>query len=1421
MINYNDIESLKKQAIYPTSNEKYVLSKRSERVIRSPEYKILGFLNDFCYSYSHYYISKSNLDGVIISNTYIGTDIDHGSFNENVNFMYLYKDKKFYKMDENLNIEWEEELDDYIRSITMDSNGHAYIVYQNSRIIHEYLPDRTRLRSFRDSDDVTNKTRIFKTFVNKGRTEMYAIGSIFVRITEPFVPKTKDSLLLNENGKFICDNDGTPIIISVLVDQVNTDYYAYYAETFIDKYNLVTGIREEHNILNKDYGVRSTDPYYNYDNLYVNGNNIYIYSNEYIQKINKSMINIWKHYIGYNENTKKYNQLGHIEYDDNTFDEYMYFVEDLYETNGHGFGKINTKGELIWKIEFEKSIEDVNLSLGIYKNNIFTAHKSLMNIVDSYSLAVNNYNVLFRTKNGHLIKVIRNNEDEIYSNAYYDKFTLLADVAKPGLSEYIDYPLYVRGNEPLLDEDGNQILITKYNDNYLNPENYDVYKLKGVEIRNTPYPKGAIITKNQSLILQTIKKKILSTLKSVKPPTINEDITNVSGIGLAKIGITGITSRNDPVGDIISFAAIGYGRIGYAEIRDRWDEYDKDKTYEYKFDICADRHIFRNNIITKKNGLSIITKKSGASILKKVKDYYKYIFRRFSDIDIVLEFVMQSGILNTHLPYFADKLIHHTTHMIEDMQEAHVPVSYDLKAQKMFSYYFYSVEIPIRTLNTQVYLCHNLPYMRKQDSDSIFIDSMANLVDKGTIKPFIMFIDGKAIKWSNMTIVHNWEYDYVVISNIDHDTSYKYKVESILLPCLIRYGEDNNILPTDCERFLFDKNGRYTSEVDNEGMRIEIIDPNIYGNTYNWGLNTKYIKVESEYNQISSDKNILIFENNKFSSSNTDYIMDHGDNIYTYAKNNFAVIKTFYYIKANDSKNILNKLPNYDQVEEDTVSNVNSMANTYLDDFRNNKFDYSYNKKYSYNENVSRAIEYIMGYDMSLLNKYYIDQANVRCYCYDGKDILKRTNGSYLEMPRDRKYGLDDYVVVFKNGNLYERYREIEYRANMFRIPVVGSVSDTDTLEVIHYKNIDNKYYPTRLTHMSIEEQKLLEDIAAIDYGRIDFARLYENDWYYSKMDNEGHPAYDYKDYLVKHLRHGNLTIWGNNESGSKIYDDVIPDDNYIQYPIEFEYKNNKDQYGNYKDTEIIIEDRYYKYKILNFTSKRQFHTMYYNVVEDNRSEFDLDQTFRFCRNRKQYMIFVNGKKINYDEWDLLIPRMDPYTEYTIRALTDFNGNVVLINDKPLKIYNTYSELKYINTHKMAIKTMTPLKKGDIIDIIYVPDPYDEIILRNYIPNENGVVELNREILQYPFSKDLFLVFMNGKKVPNDQIDDINMNKIRLKSITDDDKASMDNITICKYIIPDNILKELYSYGDDWSDSIDKLSDSDFYKLFVQLKNTL
>ena len=202
-------------------------------------------------------------------------------------------------------------------------------------------------------------------------------------------------------------------------------------------------------------------------------------------------------------------------------------------------------------------------------------------------------------------------------------------------------------------------------------------------------------------------------------------------------------------------------------------------------------------------------------------------------------------------------------------------------------------------------------------------------------------------------------------------------------------------------------------------------------------------------------------------------------------------------------------------------------------------------------------------------------------------------------------------------------------------------------------------------------------------------------------------------------------------------------------------------------------------------------------------------------------MIFVNGKKLNYNEFELMIPKMEfvTTTTYTLRPLVNHNDDIITINDQPMKMGDTTVETntEYTKTDRMAIKTNIPLVLGDLIEIVYVPDPYDEITLTNYIPNENGIVELDKEILQYPFSKDLFLIFMNGKKVSNDLIYDVSKNKIRIKDISDEDIANMKNITICKYIIPDEILKEVYSYGDRWSDAIDSLSESDFHKLFVEL----
>ena len=48
-INLDSIETLQGKVVFPTSNSQYILS-REFQTIREPEYKLLGFLNNYSYS---------------------------------------------------------------------------------------------------------------------------------------------------------------------------------------------------------------------------------------------------------------------------------------------------------------------------------------------------------------------------------------------------------------------------------------------------------------------------------------------------------------------------------------------------------------------------------------------------------------------------------------------------------------------------------------------------------------------------------------------------------------------------------------------------------------------------------------------------------------------------------------------------------------------------------------------------------------------------------------------------------------------------------------------------------------------------------------------------------------------------------------------------------------------------------------------------------------------------------------------------------------------------------------------------------------------------------------------------------------------------------------------------------------------------
>lgn len=1263
-ISLDNLDILHNKTIFTTNDEKYILAQEGQKIVNSPEFTILGFLNGYGYASSDGTIVKSNLEGDIISRLYI--EVEHGVFYEGLHYMYFYIDNIIYKIDENLNVLWTKELDDNIKNISIDAYGSIYVIFKNSRIIKKFLNDGNLVLYLDDSDDITSTCRLYNVFVTKGCGYIYVIGSNFY-------------------------NDNRVI-------------------SFIDKYDVRKGIRLNREILEESDNVKKDDPYYEYHNIVVDGDYIYIYAKEYIKKINIKMRTLWKYNMAFNTISEGQNILSKLEFDDTKYENYIYFVEDLYDTNGYGFGKLDTNGRLIWKISSAENKLNMDFKLNVYKDTLFVSTIEFISAKSHYVLALDDNRVLFKTTiDGQLIELVEDSYDDMYGGQNYNGFYLLGDKIKDDVPKYYNYPLMHDTGMITIDENNEEVLLLREeNKDYNNPENYEYFKLLAEDITNIRNTDTMIITRDGQSI-QTMNK---SSIVSREP-------------------YQGMDSY-----DFIVSA--------YDEKIDTLDDRDLVRSkgrYSSNSILLADSHKFYDNIITKKDEFIIITKKKGYEIIKKKRRIYKYLVQKLVDIDILVEYLRQNGIVDTRIPKYVDKLRHHTTHMIDDMQLAHSPMYYDIDCLRKFSYTYDGYEYPVRNNGVQLWLCHNIPYVKKRRNNPIFIENMAELVKNEDIKPFIIFINGKAIKWSDIIIIRDYFYSYIAINNVYEKDPI---MECVLLPCVIRYGEDNNILPYDTTNFYFDDNGLLTDNIDDISIRVEIIDKDVSGNSYKADEN-KYVKVETENNQLANHHNIIVFENNKLFGDSRFYLQAYGNNIFKYLRDtNDILFKTFYFNKANDSKNMLFKL-DHDQVDKDIIDDiVNDNHHDYIDNFQS-QFDFSMSRNKTYEKNIAEATRYILTYDMSLLIDYYIDQNNITTVTYTGEDLLELVSrtGGYLVMPRTRTNGLDDYVVIFHNSKLYKYYKAIEYNANMFKIPIFNHVEREDIFEIIHFKNVDNRY------------SKITINL------------------------NEPH-------YISNYLRYNNFALYANSPIGRPIYDEFDVTNN-IQYDVSFIYKNIFDQYERYKNTIISLDTPYYYGKQLNITSKRQFHYMYFNVNETLNS-IDLNPEFRFCRNKNQYMVFIDGYKLTADMWNLNI----------------------MSNNNP--------DLSCIN-----ISFNDSIQIDKVIEIIYIPDAFEETIIKEYDPKLGlGDITIeNIDTLDYSFNKDLFLIFAGFTgdkyqcgKVNNANIQNISMNKIRITN----HNGKLYNLCICKYFEPDDLLAKIFSYGDIWSNSIDQLSKEEFEKLLTKAK---
>ena len=1232
-ISINDIEVLKDKEIFETSSEKYILSQEYEMIFRDPEFKILGFIGDFMYTYTDGYITKYTTEGTFISRIMI--EVEHGTFNDSVPFMYLFCDNILYKMTKNLEIEWSIVLDDYIRSINMDSAGDVFVLFQNSRSIYKYGKDGKVLLYLNRSEDASATTRLYRTYISKGRGFLYVTGTKF------------------QSGKCQC---------------------------FIDKYNTFKGELIERQYFFETINVITDDEQYEIDDIYVNGDYIYIKGYNYIQKINIKAQPIWKIMFGWNEITQTYNSLSHIEYDNTSYQDFIYFCEDLSDTNGYSYGKMTTQGNLLWKLTCKENDMDVQFRIAIRDEYIYTYNREQLQAYIPSVLAVDNNSLLFETRDNHLVKLIEYGK-EYLSSDYFGGKLLYSDEIKDDIPERIYVPLLYQDGY-ITNEENKMLVFEDENKNYYQDENFLYKRLIAEILDSANYLKSRIKAKSGLFIITKNGNRIRT-----KEPY--------------KIELTYDVIRTKKSGEVIKSSQ-------NQEILRK-----NGKPFVY-YGLLADYFKFYTALITKRKHNILITKAKKEYICRKTFEIYKYYMRKLKDINILVEYIVQNNVLDTLFPNYIEKLKHHTYSILEEIQEDNCPCYYDLKAIKYDHYTFDAHTYDIDENYMSIFMCKNLPFIKKKDYKPLDIRSMASMVEDETVFPFIMFVNGRAIKWSDMTIVRDWHESFIIIQNMNDDTVYSEDVDCILYPCTIHYGEDNMIDDTNQTGIYFTDNGLFTTNPENISMRIEILDNDIISTTQRIDATKNYIELDLEKNKLSTESNIFVFDKGLFDSDNRYYLQNTGYNIYNYSKpTDDVVFRSFYFIKGLDSKNMIFNIPNTENVKEDAINNVTgNKVSEYLTTLNYN-FDFHFSRNKTYNRNIAEAIDYVSSYDISLLMKYYKEKCNMETTTMTGVEVNEKASDGHLIISRKRKPNLDDFIVVYKNGLLYEEYPNITSSHKTFTIPINGFMDD-DILEIVHYHNVHNRDYI-----INIES---VDDIVNI-------------------MDV---------------LRYDNFLLFASDSEAST-----------SQNLIDFNYINHFNEYGLYTGSNITLTDTSYYGKNLSISGKRQFHYQHFDTVT-NDGIYTLSDDFKFTQNKNQYLIFVNNKKIAMDKWELL------------------------------------------NTSSLQIQ-LIGITDVQNIDVFYLPDECDEITNTEYRTTFGmGDVDIPDGEIDVPFDKDVFLVFVDGVKVPNEQIQEIDRNSFRILNQED----IIPNLCICKYIQSDVIMKELISYEELWSNGTESLNKEVFERLF-------
>ena len=522
------------------------------------------------------------------------------------------------------------------------------------------------------------------------------------------------------------------------------------------------------------------------------------------------------------------------------------------------------------------------------------------------------------------------------------------------------------------------------------------------------------------------------------------------------------------------------------------------------------------------------------------------------------------------------------------------------------------------------------------------------------------------------------------------------------------YMNINNILFR--ENFIVFRDGMMCNGFDNIGV----------GEYNGQGYNTLYIhtnsfKVHNTFNTIdytNGDDKVLI---------RNGYYQVDGDSIEPDPEQEYKLDVLVFYDRSLhriDNLSYLLPLRSYMVSNGDLVSYFNYGNKAYIRDLiKSLSFEYSNSNTIGVNQDL--AFNKVTQHNMLAFNPLYEKLNNYQSITMVGshanenfvkegffsvdKDDWGWDNLYTFTIQRMQHVNYTSYCMVYVNGELIDHYNKAKLFYDRICIPMEHEFNEFDEIELFYLNHCNNNELK-----FTIEEE--------------------------NGVINRYCPS------LPNKFNREELNVFSGDYQLDKdllVYKDMEYDEDIVSFALKFTLDEE------YNITLDVPDESFFYNKQIIMTSENRFSYQRFDNEDQVRYMFKLGKQFKYCDNQMQYMVFINGRKLNHHDYLVTIPKLSRPFNY-----------------------------RYIYLMKFA-------QPGDRVEIFYTPIKCNDFAHDNdlQIPKD-GYINLDDNLIYYPFIPDTYYVSINGKKVSASNMRQMTLKMCKLLK----DYRSYDNFSIIPLI---------------------------------------